>query len=444
MGAVQITRRYDFVSYVEASAGLRLATSGTRGDAAATPHFFDGTMRAPRGLVQVLLVVARVASSHFYDPAAGRNLDPIVTAHRDTLRFEAFSSCCGVYARLDWRGADAANGFRRPGTTNVDFNPGMRAALAAISDERSMRLSVGSSELSIEQGALSAREKKVTLPRRWLRGLCEVQAYQSALQPAFELDGAQAIRFVRRLAARQPRRPAVLRLEAEGLTASFAPQAEGVRVAGLERLRLLEALLSPATRLYVWHDQRGVTAWEVALGEARLWLLLSPDVRRGFSGEGQLLQTLARQDWRRGLSRVEADLAWQSEIDAHGAAQRTGLTVSEVRAALGVLAARGLSGYDARAGAWFHRELPYAADVVDALQPRLRAARALLESGVEKLSDHEAMVAGSNVRHYVRLDPEGDRCTCRWFARHDNARGPCKHVLAAHMALSGQSGGIRA
>ncbi len=27
--------------------------------------------------------------------------DPVVTSHEDRLRFESFSGCCGVYARLD-------------------------------------------------------------------------------------------------------------------------------------------------------------------------------------------------------------------------------------------------------------------------------------------------------------------------------------------------------
>lgn len=31
----------------------------------------------------------------------GGYLDPIVTAGGDRLRFESFSGCCGVYARLD-------------------------------------------------------------------------------------------------------------------------------------------------------------------------------------------------------------------------------------------------------------------------------------------------------------------------------------------------------
>ena len=30
-----------------------------------------------------------------------RAADPVVTSNGDRLRFESFSACCGVYARLD-------------------------------------------------------------------------------------------------------------------------------------------------------------------------------------------------------------------------------------------------------------------------------------------------------------------------------------------------------
>ena len=40
---------------------------------------------------------------------------------------------------------------------------------------------------------------------------------------------------------------------------------------------------------------------------------------------------------------------------------------------------------------------------------------------------------GTEVRHHVRLLPEGDRCSCPWFSKHQGQRGPCKHILAAQL-----------
>ena len=60
--------------------------------------------------------------------------DPVITCGGGLLRFEGFSACCGVYARLDLL-PNALDANRiEPGTANVDFNPPMRAALAQLQD----------------------------------------------------------------------------------------------------------------------------------------------------------------------------------------------------------------------------------------------------------------------------------------------------------------------
>jgi hypothetical protein len=55
--------------------------------------------------------------------------DPVVTSHSDPLRFESFSSCCGVHARLDLVPGALVDPPVAAGTTHVDFNDAMRAAL---------------------------------------------------------------------------------------------------------------------------------------------------------------------------------------------------------------------------------------------------------------------------------------------------------------------------
>ena len=64
---------------------------------------------------------------------------------------------------------------REWGTTNVDFNPPMRAALARVHDDEALLLHVGHDEVRLESLAGSAVEKKVPLPERWLKGFAEVQ-----------------------------------------------------------------------------------------------------------------------------------------------------------------------------------------------------------------------------------------------------------------------------
>ena len=60
--------------------------------------------------------------------------DPVATCADDRLRFEAFSACCSVYGRVDLL-PDAYDGETLGrGTTNVDFGPGIRSALAGVQD----------------------------------------------------------------------------------------------------------------------------------------------------------------------------------------------------------------------------------------------------------------------------------------------------------------------
>jgi hypothetical protein len=108
-----------------------------------------------------------------------------------------------------------------------------------------------------------------------------------------------------------------------------------VRVAGLHRLRVLAPNLGRARGLRVWgEDASGASAWQVDLGTARFFLMLSPEVERGFSGEGQVLDALTAGDWEAALPRVRAELNWQAELDPDALARRTGLTPARIEGAL--------------------------------------------------------------------------------------------------------------
>lgn len=435
--SAELLLHYPFASHVERGWGLRLAAAGTRENDKAHPHFFEGTLPEPRAVADMLLALSQVARSRFFLPAAARDFDPVVTSNGDALRFEAFSSCCSAYARLDLGGAAIADGCRASGTTNVDFNPTMRRALIAVRANEQVSLSVGREHVELSRAGSSVVEKKVPLSRRWLRGFCEVQAYQQRLVRKLELTGGDVMRFVRQLSAKQPRRPGSLEFIGSALRLTYPAKGSGISIGGAGRLKALLGFVSPSHRAAIYQDSdSGVVAWEIMSQAASFWLVLSPDESRGFSGEGQLLEVLARRDWRAVLARVQAALVWQSSIDSGKLARELGIEPSQLESALGALAARGLVGSDARRGAYFHRELPFDAERVDQLQPRLRGAKQLAARVVAH-GDNEYRVPGTDVTHHVRLTPTGDRCTCRWFAKHQGARGPCRHVLAAYLSKSG-------
>ena len=164
-------------------------------------------------------------------------------------------------------------------------------------------------------------------------------------------------------------------------------------------------------------------------------LVISPEPSRGFSGEGRVLGALA-SGGDAALPRVRAALAWQPRLDEGALAADLSLAPSAVSAALGALGTRGLVGFDLAEGAYFHRALPFDLELVESLHPRLVAARKLVELGAVELrsSTAEARVTSGDVVHRVRLTDDGAVCTCAWYAKHRNERGPCKHVLAVSLA----------
>jgi len=438
--ALDFTYVYPFPSAVDKTdqgLAVRLATCGARQE---HPHFFDGRLHEPRAVGDMLLVLSDVVRTHFFRPVT-EHLDPVVTSSESTLRFEGFSGCCGVYALVDLPAEAFDREFQGRGTTNVDFNPPMRAALGQLRDRDRVELRVGADELTLSRGGESVVEKKVRLPVRWIKGFSEVQAYQPGLRPKLEVPAAEARRFVRSLPrGGAPKRTQYVAQVGKSLRLGSRPKPGAIPLSGTDRVRVLEPLLGAARGLRIWADDDvGTSAWEVTFRTGRFFLMLSPELYRGFSGEGQVLEKLAGERSHDALEPVRAEMAWQAEIDGAAVAARIGRSPDEVEAALAVLGSRGLAGYDVTSGRYFHRELPFDLSKVEALQPRLKGARKLLDEKrvelVHRLGDEafDLAVGGTDVQHHVRLRPDGDRCTCPWFSKHQGQRGPCKHVLAARM-----------
>jgi len=420
---------------------LRLATALS--DDGKVPNFFEGRVLAPRLVAELLAAVHLVVGSRFFTPAntVARLIalaDPVVTAGGGLLRFEGFSACCSTYVRVDLLPAAYDGQVIGKGTTNVDFNAPMRAALAGVRDEAGLQLSVGPEALGLRSGQTEVVERKVELPTRWIRGMVEVQSCQSAMQRRFECSGVDALRFIRTLPkASTSRTPLWVVPGPTGLFTTTRPDERGVRLTDARRLRVLEALLPKAQTLSVYADDgHQASAWVVDCGVARLTLALSAEVWRGFSGEGRALRALLHAATRGApmLARVRSALHWQPRLDAQQLANELGLGVAEVADALHVLGACGLAGFDVSDGHYFHRVLPLDLSAVDDMHPRLADAKALLDAGAVTLlksEPFEATVRSGELLHRVREKAGELHCTCPWFAAHRGQRGPCKHVLAA-------------
>ncbi|MDY0169768.1 MAG: SWIM zinc finger family protein [Thermoguttaceae bacterium] len=269
------------------------------------------------------------------------------------------------------------------------------------------------------------------------------------MTPALELSPAEARDLFRALPpGSNSRRPIHITRTARTIRLASRPVRGSVQLQGSDRVRVLEPLAPFAKELHIWYDEESQTsAWDLRFEMGRFFALVSPELNRGFSGEGQMLARLAVGDWQQSLPLVADSLNWQSQIDTAALAANNGCSEASVEAALAVLGARGLVGYDLTTGRYFHRVLPFDLEKVESQQPRLKAARQLAASGNcrivgETPSETRLTIPGTGVEHFVRLRLEGDRCTCRWFNRYLGQRGPCKHVLAARLLVEGEESAI--
>ncbi|MDV5144226.1 SWIM zinc finger family protein [Streptomyces sp. SBC-4] len=425
--------------------GLETAGGLTPRGAEAHPRFFSGFLAAPQVAARGLLAVADVAAARYHQRIRPGSLDPVVTGNGDRLRFESFSGCGGVYARLDVLDEGLGGAETGHGTTNVDVNNPLREALSRMTGDDPLHLRVGPEEMAVTTLAGAVVEKKVPLPDRWLRGFAEVQVASARFDLRAELTGTEAVRFLRSLPRTQARGRGPLWIVPAGRTLrpTTRPGPGAVCLPGPDRLVALERVLRHATGLRVYgpvpDGAATASAWEVTLPGMRLTLTLSPDPARGFSGEGGVLEALATEDAAQDAELVAVLLAWEPRIDLADLAAQAGLTVDRVRAALTRLGTAGRVGYDVAEAAYFHRELPYDADRAERHNPRLVSARRLVAEGAVELEGELATVASGERRYRVRESRGALNCTCQWWADHQGRRGPCKHALAVRMIRQGAS-----
>jgi hypothetical protein len=430
-----LVRRTDRSALLE----LETALGATPGGLVEQPRFFSGMLARPDVTAAGILAVADVANSRYFDAGLVHrlsNLDPVVTASGDRLRFEAFSLCNGVHARLDLLADGIDSGEVAHGTTNVDINQPLRTALAGVGGAELVHLDVGTEGLSVATLDETHHERKVDLPDRWIRGFAETPVLAARMTQRAELAGPAAARWLASLPKSAPGPSYHLLPAPGGLRQSTRPSPGSVHLAGAARLAASARVARFTHRLRVFGSDDHASAWVFELPGARLTLLLSPEPYRGFSSEGGLLTTLTVSSAGSAAARLLEHLAWQPVIDRDRLAATTDLPLADVDAGIGYLAVSGKVGYDLHGSTWFHRELPWNSERIERDNPRLKDARQLLQDRAVAPSANGWSITSGNHRHWVKGDPY--TCTCLWWAKYHGQRGPCKHVLAVTLYVQAQ------
>jgi hypothetical protein len=407
------------------------------------PCFFWGKLTDPYLTARCLIALSNTVQSSFnLSPFEIAKLkDPIVTAGNRKIRFEGFSHCAGVYARVDILPDGHDGEFPENGTTNVDFNQPMISALSRISRNENVLLSVGKKEVAIHQETGKIAERKVPLPTKWIKGLATVQIFMSEAENAYTFNRTQALQLFQSLPKGTIKSDYYLIVRGNKPIFSAVKSANAVCIGGLHRLRLLEPLIPFADTLQVFpHPDMQSTTWQLYFGNIRFSLSLSRDAWRGFSGEGAALESLIEDVPDVWIDAVDKYSYANQQFNATLLSAEEGIGLHKIDNITARLSAMGLLGYDLDENHFFYRRLPYKLSRILSLNPRMKDAEKLLaENKVEIIAKTdtrvEARVAGSGVQHTVILEGEKERCTCTWFSRHQGERGLCKHVLAVKKKL---------
>ena len=253
------------------------------------PCFFWGSLTDPFVTAKCWSTIAKVVRSSF-GPIPPSLRDPIVTAGSERMRFEGFSSCNGVYVRLDMKSESIDGEFIASGTTNVDFNDPMLNALNAIQKNEKVTLSVGQHDVQVITTKAKVVEKKVTLPPRWIKGLTSVQLYLADMEHKFELNKMQTIQLFQNLPKGNVKGEFYITKRVGKFMFTTLQTSDSVRVGGIHRLRLLEGILALVEKIHIYESSDKETCAIVCeFGKMQLLMAFSPEAYRGFSGEGGCL-----------------------------------------------------------------------------------------------------------------------------------------------------------
>ncbi|NMH29053.1 SWIM zinc finger family protein [Flavobacterium silvaticum] len=402
------------------------------------PCFFWGNLTDPYVTAKCWRTIAKVVRSSF-GPIPPSLRDPIISAGSERIRFEGFSSCNGVYVRLDMKPEAIDGEFIANGTTNVDFNDPMLNALNSIQKNERVTLSVGQKDMQVITGKSKVTEKKVSLPPRWIKGLTSVQLYLADMDLKFELNKIQAIQLFQTFPKGNTKGEFFISRKAGKCMFSTLGGNDSVRIGGVHRLRLLEGILPIVDKIYVYESTDGQTCALVCeLGKMQLLMAFSPDAYRGFSGEGKVLDTMTENlpmEWIYGINSL---LKSNETFDPTLLSIEHDIDFGMMENLTSSLSSIGLLGYDVMERNHFYRQLPFKTERIVSMNPRLKNAKALIAKEhitiAKKTADTiEALVKGTDVTHKVVIDSNSARCTCQWFTEYQGKRGICKHVLAVKM-----------
>ena len=432
---------------INGNLALSIAPALTPNGVENDPLFFNGEIIYPTIVSGGLLVLADIVSTRYfkYVPVAQR--DPILSAQGDILRAECFSACNGVYARMDLF-QSALDGEILYGTTNVDIGSNLRKSLFNVKQGDRLKFRIGDDgwkalhSKNLDGSMLTDIhiQRPVKMPDRWVRALGNCAMLHQNMEYKFHIEGMQAKSFIAMLpAATGKERSGWLTPTKTGVMLKPKEEKNSVYISGLHRLSALKRIMSNVNAVYFYapnDGEPGQMMIEVCMTGANITLSLTAKSYEGYSGEGALLDSLSTPKILECADKIDNILNFESRLDIDKISKSIGIVKNDMNDAMELLAVSGKLGFDVRDRAFFHRELPDDPDRVLKDNPRLEGAKKLVED-TEYIYDNIWHVKSGDTTYRVIFPTdenlENAKCTCTWYLKHQNSRGPCKHILAVKL-----------
>ena len=283
-------------------------------------------------------------------------------------------------------------------------------------------------------------QRPVKMPDRWVRALGNCAMLHQNMEYKFHIEGMQAKSFIAMLpAATGKERSGWLTPTKTGVMLKPKEEKNSVYISGLHRLSALKRIMSNVNAVYFYapnDSEPGQMMIEVCMTGANITLSLTAKSYEGYSGEGALLDSLSTPKILECADKIDDILNFESRLDIDKISKSIGIVKNDMNDAIELLAVSGKLGFDVRDRAFFHRELPDDPDRVLKDNPRLVGAKKLVED-TEYIDDNIWHVKSGDTTYRVIYPSdenlENAKCTCTWYLKHQNGRGPCKHILAVKL-----------
>ncbi|UPK66946.1 SWIM zinc finger family protein [Chitinophaga filiformis] len=401
-------------------------------------------------------------------------LDPVISVHPDEIFFECFSQDESAYGKLSasYNVFKEVNEFKC-GTTNIDYSAALYNEFQKIRDYKETTFTVDPAGFSVQTTQEEMfREVKIDLPDSWVRGFLQVSSAMTLPAASFDLHpmdvynfcswlrrfkekkGPRSIRFV--LDPGKPVKAIFEPWNKEILCARSiytGPQRREIRIWGRRRLLILERLIPVAKKFTVHLTGSGLPSFYVAdLGDMQFTLGLSGWTANDWSRAGQFDLMAPRatvEDATKLRVYSELQQMWMGKPEE--ISSRTGVSVPEVLATLGIYTQAGKVIYDLHTGYYRLRELsrePLPLDKLRFSNPKEESATRLIKDGKITFSEQQVPSIGLQIAGQITAERrtyhpviviDGDErmstghCDCYDYITNKLYKGPCEHMLALRM-----------